>query len=389
MSQETKTKTTPAQAEINLTFGLEFVLATGYPGKPDPHPNDPREIDGNKLSDVNFINYDIQKKLTAVGIPSIVDEWDDTRPDSVVTHSEEEYETCWVLKADKSVGDGDGGQKWNKLYRKNGMEMSSPPYYYTESARNAIRTVLGTLKNSYRVRVDNTAGLHFHVGNSYNGLQFPILQKLLAIAHTYEPQLLLIVSEDPEFLEKILGYTDNSSLLEDLGGAPGMGRLAFNIEGLKTPYANGRRTIEFRHHHGSLDSGAIFNWIHVCVKFVEKAFFAKVDELFMRLRQNVSKPVGLGEGELSTIDFLMWLGCPAQAYYYGINMVMDKAALEDGIKNDVIRHQRHLEWARERRLWIEETEDEDEDSKLTRMKTTRRANRRATAPDDCTKFPPT
>ncbi|KAJ8059424.1 hypothetical protein OCU04_012368 [Sclerotinia nivalis] len=104
----------------------------------------------------------------------------------------------------------------------------------------------------------------------------------------------------------------------------------------------------------------------------KRHFFAKADELFMRLRQDVSKPVGLGEGELSTIDFLMWLGCPAQAYYYGINMVMDKAALENRIKNDAIRHQRHLVWARERRIWMdnvsssdddEDDEDEDEDSK--------------------------
>ncbi|TGO49389.1 hypothetical protein BCON_0211g00060 [Botryotinia convoluta] len=365
MSQENFSDTAPLKGETDLTFGLEleFIFATVDADKPDPHPKDPREVDGKKFPDKEAINRDILKKLTAVGIPAVVTSNDMTDDESI---------TCWILKENTSVGDDTlkPAENKSKIYHRNGMEMTSPPYYYTKPARNAIRKVLRTVTENYRVCVDETAGLHVHVGNSFNGFQSLILQYILAIAYTYEPQKELIFSPDSvsgdwcppfskgrfgmanpyltrvEVLEKILGYTNNESLIEDFGESLMAGRLAFNLEGLKTPYQDGIRTIEFRHHHGSLDPGAILNWIHVCIKFVEKACFAKHDELLAQLRQDVAKPIGFGEGDLSMIDFLMWLGCPAQAYYYCANMVTDKDAFEQRIKDDAARREEFLKWAR-------------------------------------------
>lgn len=380
MSEQTQSSSVLPKAENNLTFGveIEFILATRFSGKPDPHPQDPRDVDCDRLSDETAINYDILEKLKAVGIPAIV-------YGVGLEHEREEFETCWVLKEDASVGPAgfDEGD-----YQEYGLEMSSPPYYYTESAQNAIITVLKTVRNNYRVRVDNTTGLHVHVGNSYHGLQFPILQKLLAIAYTYEPQILLMfpaerqlsqwcpplsqsefVKRNPDLtraqvLEKILAYTDNSSLLDDFGVQKPWGRLAFNIGNLETPYESGKRTIEFRQHHGSLDPKAILNWMHVCVKFVEKACLAKDDELFVRLRQDISKPTGLDEDQLSPVDFLMWLGCPAQAYYYGINMVVDKVALKERIANDTMTYKNELERLRSSLLRRQQLEEFQRGSSL-------------------------
>ncbi|ESZ91770.1 hypothetical protein SBOR_7840 [Sclerotinia borealis F-4128] len=347
MSSKTESKIPSNKAETSLTFGLEleFIL--------------------------------IQKRLEAIGIPSVLD-----GDDHEVT--EEEYQTCWTLKDDLTIGEGEGvdSKKLDKRYVINGMEMASPPYYYSEAARKEIQKVLKTVRNNYRVCVDQSTGLHVHVGNSYNGLQFPKLRNLMAIAYTYELQMLLILPQERasgnwcpplskskfgwknpdltrlETFENILDYTDNHSLLEDFGEHL-VARLAFNIEGLRTPYESGRRTIEFRHHHGTLDPDAILNWIHVCIKFVEKACFANDDELFKQLRQDVSKPIGFGDGELSTVDFLMWLGCPSQAYYYGIGMVSNKDAIVERIKQDKIEHERHLEQAR---TYLErECQQEEED----------------------------
>lgn len=380
MSQKNIPDTEPVESETDLTFGLEleFILATVDAGKPDPHPNDPREVDGKKLSTTFKIDQDIGKKLRAVGIRAIV------RGEKA---TDEEYKSSWIMKDDSSVGDDEGRvpQEWNELYRKNGMEIVSPPYYYTELAKDEITKVLRTIRRNYRVCVDGTAGLHVHVGNSYNGLQFPKLKHFLAIAHTYEPHLMLIFPservtdnswcpplfnsrlsrENPdltraEILENILGYTDNESLLFDFGESIGSGRLAFNLAGLETPFLNEQRTIEFRHHHGSLDPRTILNWIHVCIKFVEKACFAKSDELFTQLRQDVAKPIEFGEGDLSTIDFLMWLGCPAQAYYYCANMVTDKDAVEKRIEYDAASREKFLKWARARLENNAKDSDEDE-----------------------------
>ncbi|KAF7881539.1 hypothetical protein EAF00_011908 [Botryotinia globosa] len=357
MSQENISDTAPVEGETDLTFGLEleFIFATVDADKPDPHPRDPREVDGNKFPDKEAVNRDILKKLRAVGIPAVITSNDVTDEESI---------TCWILKEDTTVGDDTlrPAENKSKIYHRNGMEITSPPYYYTEPARNAIREVLRTVRGNYRICVDETAGLHVHVGNSFNGFQFPKIQHALAIAYTYELQTELIFSPDRvsvEVLEKILAYTDNESLIEDFGESSMAGRLAFNIEGLKTPYKDGIRTIEFRHHHGSLDPEAILNWIHVCIKFVEKACFAKHDELLAQLRQDVAKPTGFGEGHLSTIDFFMWLGCPAQAYYYCADMVTDKDAFEQRIKDDATRREEFAKRARARLINLAKNAEED------------------------------
>ena len=68
--------------------------------------------------------------------------------------------------------------------------------------------------------------------------------------------------------------------------------------------------------------------------------------MFTQLRQDVSKPIGFSEGDLGAIDFLMWLGCPAQAYYYGITMItMDKKAFEKRIQDDAACRENFLKWA--------------------------------------------
>ncbi|TGO32016.1 hypothetical protein BHYA_0365g00060 [Botrytis hyacinthi] len=343
LSQKDISDTAPVKGEIGLTFGLEleFIFATVDADKPDPHPKDPREVDSEKFPDKEAINRDILKKLTIVGIPAVITSNDMT--------------------------DEEPAENKSKIYHRNGMEITSPPYYYTEPARNAIREVLRTVRGNYRVCVDETAGLHVHV----------------AIAYTYEPQTKLIFSPDRvsgdwcppfstgrfcmanpdltrvEVLEKILGYTDNESLIEDFGESSMTSPLAFNLEGLKTPYQDGIRTVEFRHHHGSLDPGAILNRIHVCIKFVKKACFAKHDELLAQLRQDVAKPIGFGEGHLSTIDFFIWLGCPAQAYYYCANMVTDKDAFEQRIKIDAARREELLRWARARLINLAKDAEKD------------------------------
>ncbi|KAI9642373.1 hypothetical protein NHQ30_009177 [Ciborinia camelliae] len=217
------------------------------PAKVDPHPNDPRGADCSKLYEEDPINVNIKKKSKAVGIPAAVEL---TSPDSP---TDEQYQTCWILKIDPSIGkrDTDGDQVWDQRYKK------------------------------------------------------------------------------CDFRD----FTD-------------AGPLAFNFESHKITFTNNKRTVEFRHHHGTLDPDAMFNWIHVCIKLVKKACLAKDDELFAQLRQDVSRPIGFGHRELSTVDFLMWLGCPAQAYYYGIIMTTDKSAFRERIMNDEKRREMHLLEAR-------------------------------------------
>ncbi|KAG4031322.1 hypothetical protein MFRU_009g01090 [Monilinia fructicola] len=353
MPRVTNPDLSPEKPHTRLTFGveLEFILATVADGQPNPYPKDPREVNGKKLSDFDPINEDILEKLKQVGIAATVK--------GVEYHSlpsKEALRTDWILKIDVTVE----GNEQGKSYVDYGLEMASPPYFYDEASRKAIETVVRTLRKNYLVRVNNSTGLHVHVGNGYFGLQWKVLRNLMAIAWTYERQIRLIVPRERismnycrslrasslgtsfpqytrlEFLNRILSFSSNQDIVSELDAAS-TGRLGFNIRDLRVPYEVDRRTIEFRQHSGSLDPEAILHWVHVCVKLVERACLTKDDDaLYARLRADVEKSIGFGDDEVSITDYLMWLGCPAQAYYYGKQMIANKAQTEQRIRDEAV-----------------------------------------------------
>ncbi|TGO25302.1 hypothetical protein BPAE_0083g00350 [Botrytis paeoniae] len=343
------------EAESRLTFGveLEFLLATVPKGGENPHPSDPREVDPRILADEDSINYDIERKLEEVGIPATVKESECGNPTEVAAATA----TNWILKTDITVGPGAQSPSTRKYYQY-GMEITSPPYYYDAATRRAVETVVRALRNSYLVRVNESTGLHIHVGNRYHGFEWPILRNFMAIAWTYERQIVLMIPEarldnmyckslyeesplgrrNPgltrlEFLNRILSLTDNLQVVQELGRKCA----GFNIRNLNPPFRSsfGKRTIEFRHHPRTLDSESILHWAHICVKLVEKACLIKnEEELLEQLRSDVEKPVGFRDKNgVTTVDYLMWLGCPSQAYYYGKELIFDKAQVDKSIKD--------------------------------------------------------
>ncbi|TEY86383.1 hypothetical protein BOTCAL_0009g00100 [Botryotinia calthae] len=345
------------EAESRLTFGveLEFLLATLPKGGENPHPSDPREVDARILADDNSINYDIQRKLEEVSILATVKESEFGNENEVAAN----IAANWILKTDCTVDPGKQNSNTRK-YCEYGMEIISPPYYYDDASRRAVETVVRTLRYNYLVRVNETTGLHVHVGNGYHGFEWPILRNFMAIAWTYERQILLLMPEirlknvfckpldwSPltgtlvgrnieltrlEFLNCILSLTDNEQACVALGAKT----LGFNISNLAPPFRStfGKRTIEFRQHPGTLDSESILHWVHICVKLVEKAYHTKDEELSKRLRADVEKPIGFGDkNSVTTVDYLMWLGCPAQAYYYGKKLISDKVQVEKRTKD--------------------------------------------------------
>ncbi|KAF7886621.1 uncharacterized protein EAF01_011299 [Botrytis porri] len=348
---------TAVKSETRLTFGIEieYLLATVHPIHPAPHPKDPREKDGEKLHNIDKANFDIGERLKAKGIPVIV-----TACGTDTSLSGAELRTRWQLKSDSSVNPK---ERIHPDYREFGMEISSPPYYYDQASRELIPVVLETLRNNYLVRVNDSAGFHVHVGNEYDGFSFPVFRNLVAILYTYERQIRLMVSAVRvqtaqeycrsftwstfgtsvpdttrlEFLNHILSYQNQNDWKQFwIDMTPGVGgRLAFNLVNLKLPYESEKRTIEFRLHPGTLDPEAMLNWVHFCIKVTEKACLIKNEnELYELLRRDVENPVGTAEEDCSTVDFLIWLGCPAQAYYYGAPLVADPETLRDRIQED-------------------------------------------------------
>ncbi|KAK6614159.1 hypothetical protein H4I96_00480 [Botrytis cinerea] len=262
------------EAESRLTFGveLEFLLATLPEG------------DAKILADEDSINHDIQRKLEEVGILATVKESEFGNDNEVAAN----IATNWILKTDCTVDPGKQSSNTRK-YFEYGMEIISPPYYYDDASRRAVKTVVRTLRYNYLVRVNETTGLHVHVGNGYHGFEWPILRNFMAIAWTYERQILLLMPE---------------IRLKNVCVALGTRNAGFNISNLAPPFRStfGKRTIEFRQHPGTLDSEGILHWVHICVKLVEKACHVKDEELFERLRADVERPIGFGdENSVTTV----------------------------------------------------------------------------------------
>ncbi|TGO60954.1 hypothetical protein BCON_0031g00320 [Botryotinia convoluta] len=352
------------EAESRLTFGveLEFLLATVPRGGENPHPSDPREVDPRILADEDSINYDIERKMEEVSIPATVKESECGNSGEVAAATA----TNWILKTDVTVGPGAQSPSTRKYYQY-GMEITSPPYYYDAATRRAVETVVRALRNNYLVRVNESTGLHVHVGNGYHGFEWPILRNFMAIAWTYERQIVLMIPEarldniyckslyeesslgrsNPgltrlEFLNRILSLTDNLQVVKELGRKCA----GFNIRNLNPPFRSnsGKRTIEFRHHPGTLDPESILHWLHICVKLVEKACLIKNEEkLLEQLQADVEKPIGFEDkNSVTTVDYLMWLGCPSQAYYYGKQLISDKVQVEKRIRDAAEEEARSL-----------------------------------------------
>ncbi|QSZ31073.1 hypothetical protein DSL72_000634 [Monilinia vaccinii-corymbosi] len=319
MSQITNPATEEANTELTFGIELEYILSTVAPGRPNPHPADPREVNGEILWEIDPINYDILEKLREVGVPATVVSGDYKCKVPVL---DEDRLTTWLLKSDSSVGVTEADLKADR-YVEYGLEISSPPYHYNQASREVIETVVRTLRKNYLVRVNATTGFHVHVGNGFSGIESEPLRNLMAIAWTYERQIHSIFSEERmsskwcrsfdtsklckhypgltrlELLNRILSFSSVNEIVWHFHSHLwSIDRLVFNIENLSTPYHSEKRTIEFRHHPGTLDLEAILHWLHVCVKLVEKAYRIKDnDELFARLRADADKPIGCGEDQ--------------------------------------------------------------------------------------------
>ncbi|APA06260.1 hypothetical protein sscle_01g010300 [Sclerotinia sclerotiorum 1980 UF-70] len=290
-SQRQKTQPKAVKSETRLTFGveIEYLLATVHPIHPSPDPRDP---------------------------PSML--WTSATGD---LPSDDELETNWLLKHDATVL---GIVRVDPYYREFGMEMSSPPYYYDEASREvAFMFMLAGYQQKFcRAFPWGTFG---QANPDITRLDF--LNHILS-SESYEQLIIDFTTE----------FTD---------------RLGFNIGNLTLPYKSSKRTIEFRLHQGTLDPDAILHFTHLCIKLTEKACLTKNQEAHIgRLRTDVEKPIGLGVQECSTVDLLMWLGCPAQAYYYGIAMVAtDAKKFKERIEQDTRLAREQAQLAYER--WVE------------------------------------
>ncbi|RDW69587.1 hypothetical protein BP6252_08607 [Coleophoma cylindrospora] len=178
------------------TFGVEFefALATLEPGKEDPHPNDPRQVYGltpQKRSRTAYLdddgNYDWSALLTVEKhiVGTLKRAGILVQGESELGGDTSEVSTSWVVSTDYTVD----GPKDQPNYVWYPMEIQSPAFHFTEAAIQNVKLVCTILAETYRINVNESCGLHVHVGNMTYGFPLKQLKCLMATIWTFEPQL--------------------------------------------------------------------------------------------------------------------------------------------------------------------------------------------------------
>ncbi|RFU23684.1 hypothetical protein B7463_g12654, partial [Scytalidium lignicola] len=198
--QTSRTTRTP---QYPLTFGveIEFCLAYLPENVPNPDPTEYRtvhfavtdEVDvcepkqkHNKPTRLHELRHAMAKHigttLVKAGFPAQPATWDQNN-----------Y-AVWELATDSSIvcpnpldHNYDVEEpKWEYM----AWELRSPAYYFTPLALQSVERVCALLASTYMIHINETTGMHVHVGNRDKGFHLNTIRNLQAFFFAFEPQLL-------------------------------------------------------------------------------------------------------------------------------------------------------------------------------------------------------
>ena len=319
-------KKTPVSPDIP-SFGVEFEFLIAVLAKPsieNPNPSDPRTVYFPSTPEDNAPSYfqipvgkedwanewsiyaHIKRSLASIGLP--------TEPRKANSNF-----AMWEVTADGSIKGPPPPSRRNKkayadwqAYTYWPIEIRTPAYYYNEDALRDISDFCAIMRKNYLVTVNESCGLHVHIGYGTQGFTLPHLRRLGAIIEAFEPQFDSIHPEHridsrnahcvsfrqntyfqyqyrqdhgraPRVLETIatlLACESRDAFRTCVASEATTGSYAFvgettawNFDRMGTE--SKRRpehvpdTIEFRGHEGSLDAEAVGNWVRTLVGVVE------------------------------------------------------------------------------------------------------------------------
>ena len=338
---------------ITIGVELEFTLATVVPGNPDPEPDDPRPVFLNPaISDrldspsMKLVQECIVKALRNSGVVAYSLECRlDPRINPRALLEDLGYSaTHWVVKSDSSIGFSNDG------YYYYGIEICSPILEYNASNMNQIAKVCDSLYKNFRVNVNETCGLHVHVGQSNDGFDLHTLRNLAAVYWCFEEQLNQIhplsrledrnattyypglehsdlgrymneigVTGRSTGLDRILKTMSRNEVIH-LMSTCDRGAVCFDRQKEQCLDRFGlpeKKTIEFRAHEGCLDPVSINHWIGVCEGLVRFSRDASREDMERICKRNVDRPLeGAADEGCSLWKVLVWIGCREEADFY-------------------------------------------------------------------------
>ncbi|TGO23784.1 hypothetical protein BPAE_0122g00400 [Botrytis paeoniae] len=319
-------KKTPVSPDTP-SFGIEFeflIAVLAQPSIENPNPSDPRTVYFPSTPEDNAPAYfqipvgkedwanewsiyaHIKRSLASIGLP--------TEPGKANSNF-----AMWEVTRDGSIQPPKLPHRRNKkayadwqAYTYYPIEIRTPAYYYSEDALRDIADFCKIMRKNYLVTVNESCGLHVHIGYGTQGFTLPHLRRLGAMIQAFEPQFDSIHPEhridsrndhcvsfrgntyfqwkyqqdhgrSPRVLETIATLLACESrdafrtcvASEGAAGAHSFvgHKTAWNFDRMGTETRPHDKvlpdTVEFRGHEASLDAEVAGNWVRVLVGLVE------------------------------------------------------------------------------------------------------------------------
>ncbi len=337
-----------------FTFGVEFEfsLASLANNVEDPLPSDTRQARGLRPPyekwDIhrtrNFEDWDrkvkktVAEKLRDAGLPTI------TTFDPAENDIDSFYPWAhghWVIKTDSTIrSPAEDEHDWWKI------EVNSPPYIFSRESLGAVLVACRVLTSSFRTNVNESCGLHVHVGNGDDNFDLDTIRNLMAFLWCFEPAIDMLhpacrfngiwcrsIRASSRFAERVRRFkTTNVDILkrifEESRGEELLKQMADANAGCKEAYFTGnlreglfsgpprnKVTLEFRQHEGTLDGPRTVAWVQTVVGIFE--FAAESDKFWMAafLMEHAELEDG-GEKLYEIEDLLRDIGLKEPAEFY-------------------------------------------------------------------------
>ncbi|KAI9768331.1 MAG: hypothetical protein M1840_004939 [Geoglossum simile] len=233
----------------------------------------------------------------------------------------EEHDDGYVLWS--VTGDGSVKRESVPDHQTNylGMEVKTLKYQaHDPRAEAAVRKAIRTLRQHFTVFVNDSCGLHVHVGDSGGGFSLNTLKNLATLLLVYEPQLNClhpwrrVIGHWSAVPGKNIVYFNMTSQQKAhyIDRIQTVGELADAMNGTtggrSVAYSFSKSTIEFRIHQGSVDADEILNWVDFVIGLVTYAECIGDVKIYMDKRWSPSVN--------SIIDLMNMIGRPHLVDYY-------------------------------------------------------------------------
>lgn len=164
------------------------------------------------------------------------------------------------------------------------MELRSPALPYTTASLSQVEEVFRLLFATFDVMVNDSCGLHVHVGNEVKGFPLETLKIFGILTTTFERELesihppSRINNEHAKSTGALFSVMSSWDVGRIVKAARDAEELVIRLQNMEKGYAYNllnlwqpKRTIEFRQHEATVNVDAIVKWVELACNLVEKA----------------------------------------------------------------------------------------------------------------------